>query len=404
MSIRSGLLALTSLSLVATACASGGAPDSTGFTAGTGQTTLIDALSDGEVLVAATGTLVTDGNSLELCPPRQVSGCAGIEVLESIDPFLVSEPGAIDEAQLVRIEGRYNGRRMDPTSIPQQLDPSALFGTDFTTPCEELRGADARGNPAEDLTTTVVSYTQANADTFAAWWWDSTNGVANVWFTGNPSRHRVELERLVDPAAICVLGGADYTEGHLREVQRTFSDSINSGDFSLDVAVGSIDALANRYQVTVEAIDQNALEALNERYGDALVLFAFIELLESPIESLPPYIPVGPNEIDLVTSRFRFGGGMDALGRFEVRYDPDLECFYLSNEIDRDLPVWPFGYSAGNNPIAVYDEDGNLVAAPGDQIEAGGGGIPLDRVDATNTCEATGVWVFNGDPIALQTP
>jgi len=393
-------LALASLSLVVAACTNDAAPDSTGFAAATGQTTVTVALSDGEVLVAATGTLVTDGESLELCPPRQVSGCAGIEVLESVDPSFVSEPGALDDAQVVRIEGRYNGRSLHPTSLPQRMDPQALFGTDFTTPCEELRGVDGRGNPTEGLTATVVSYTQANAGTFAAWWWDSASGVANVWFTGDASEHRAELERLVDPDPICVLGGADYTESHLREVQRAFNDS---GDISLDVAGGSIGGLANRYRVTVEATDQLTLDVLSEQYGDALVLFAFIELLESPLALLPPYIPVGPDEIDLITLSTRFGGGMDALGRFEVRYDQDLECFYLTNQLDRALPVWPFGYSAGNDPIAVYDADGKLVASPGDRIEAGGGGITLDRVDATNTCEATGVWVFNGDPISRTT-
>ena len=68
------------------------------------------------------------------------------------------------------------------------------------------------------------------------------------------------------------------------------------------------------------------------------------------------------------------------------------------------LPVWPLGYSAEIDPVAVYDQEGNLVAVPGDNIEAGGGFVDLDRVDEPNTCEATGVWIFSSDPVVARTP
>ena len=95
---------------------------------------------------------------------------------------------------------------------------------------------------------------------------------------------------------------------------------------------------------------------------------------------------------------------MDALGRFEVAFDVDLGCFYLENEFARSLPVWPFGYSAGENPMLIFDADGKEVAAPGDRIEAGGGGADLDRVDEPNKCGTSNVWIFNGDSIRRVPP
>ncbi|MGI9609871.1 MAG: hypothetical protein ACR2NL_06215, partial [Acidimicrobiia bacterium] len=350
----------------------------------------------------ATGSLVAIGEALELCAPGQTSQCPGIEILGSIDSVFVSEPGSVGDVPVVRIEGHYDGRRLHLTGSLELVD--SFHDQDFTTPCEELQATGGQGNPDLGLVNQVVSYTQAHPDTFATWWWDGASGVANVWFTGEASAHRSELERLLDPVSVCVLGGADYTEAHLSQVRDAFYEDLNKGEIPLKVGFGSSGGLSNRVEVGVNAVDQPTLDLLRERYGEGLVVFAFMELLEAPLADLPPYIPVGPDELDLVTSEVRFGGGMNALGHFEVQFDSTLGCFYLNDQTERVLPVWQFGYSAGIDPVAVYDEDGNLVAVPGDSIKAGGGGWDLDRLDEPNTCGATRVWIFNGDPIVTSAP
>jgi len=56
------------------------------------------------------------------------------------------------------------------------------------------------------------------------------------------------------------------------------------------------------------------------------------------------------DDIELLTQPTRGGGGMDALGTFEVAFDANLNCVYFPGDGDvapdegRTAPIWPFGY------------------------------------------------------------
>jgi hypothetical protein len=113
---------------------------------------------------------------------------------------------------------------------------------------------------------------------------------------------------------------------------------------------------------------------------------------------LPEPIFAVEGDVDILTSRVRSGGGMAALGVFELRYDPELNCVYFpgSEEGDegRTVPVWPFGYSATSDPMTAYDYDGNPVVSDGDTIDLGGGFVGIEFVDG-NTCGADSVWIVS---------
>lgn len=87
---------------------------------------------------------------------------------------------------------------------------------------------------------------------------------------------------------------------------------------------------------------------------------------------------------------------MDALGRFKVQYDTELNCVYFaeSPDADRTVPVWPFGYAATSDPMTVYDYDGQEVVSAGETIELGGGGVEAGFVEGS-TCGADRAWIVN---------
>lgn len=49
-------------------------------------------------------------------------------------------------------------------------------------------------------------------------------------------------------------------------------------------------------------------------------------MMNAPLSDLPDPILAVEGDVDILTSRVRIGGGMDALGIFEVLYDPELNC------------------------------------------------------------------------------
>ena len=48
-------------------------------------------------------------------------------------------------------------------------------------------------------------------------------------------------------------------------------------------------------------------------------------------------------------------------------------CLWLGGQADRQALSWPYGYSARGNPLAVYDNAGNRVAAVGQSVTMAGG-------------------------------
>jgi hypothetical protein len=79
-----------------------------------------------------------------------------------------------------------------------------------------------------------------------------------------------------------------------------------------------------------------------------------------------------------------------------VGYDSEQNCIYLApaGEQARTVPVWPFGYSATNDPVEIFDYDGEFVAGQGHTLELGGGAVDVSLIDG-NRCGAVSAWIVN---------
>lgn len=109
--------------------------------------------------------------------------------------------------------------------------------------------------------------------------------------------------------------------------------------------------------------------------------------------------------VEILTAAAEANGGMDALGSFVLRHDPDLNCLYHDEPDNNGEPgtggrvaiLWPFGFTAAadGDGVVVFDETGMPVARTGHEFQIGGGGLPADA----EHCNAIGVWVANGSPI-----
>ncbi len=225
-----------------------------------------------------------------------------------------------------------------------------------------------------------------------------------IWPTGDDvSDHRAALEAAAgENERVCVIGGADYTEAKLLRIQKQLLDLIDIEATAMSSS--SLDTLGNRIEVTVEYLDGTTRGQIEGEFGDAVVFIPFIEVLEGAIADLPEQVAARPGDVELLTQSTRGGGGMAALGTFEVAYDPDLNCVYFPGDGDitpdegRTAPIWPFGYTAESSPLRIFDQDGRLVAREGDVIQVGGGYVGPPSDDRPEHCAATDVWIASGRP------
>ena len=351
---------------------------------------------EGAVLITAFGVVQPrDDGTLEIC---SVPGddCAGIAIAGDVAPPDTDLP-------VMRLTGWYDGGTLEVTTS-EVRDPSGFDDRDFTTPCEELRGAGGVGNPAGDSEDAVGAYLETIPDRYAGRWWDNANGVMTIWLTGDDiGDHRAALEAAAgEGARVCVIGGASYTEAELIDIQRGLVEVVDLETTAMSSS--SLNTLANRIEVMVEYLDSPTLAQIEGEYGDAVTFIAFIEVLDGTIADLPEQVAARPGDVELLTKSTRGGGGMDALGTFEVRFDPDLNCVYFPGDGDvapegsRTAPIWPFGYTAAANPLRIFDHDGRLVAREGDVIQVGGGHVGPPSDDRPENCGATDVWIMSSRP------
>jgi hypothetical protein len=356
--------------------------------------TTTDAVEAGvEVMVTASAVRQPDG-SIELCPPGMTAACPGIILVGEIDPALLATD---EETRYVRVSGRYDGHSLQPSSAPVAFEYGPASTGDFASLCPDLRGTPSV-NPDDALTQAVTDYAMSQPD-YAALWWDRERAVLTVWFKGEDvSAHQTAIADLAGEEPVCVVGGATYSEAELMEAAQLLDDFADSRGLPLATFGYGVGGLSNRIDLPLEEIDAETRSALADLVGDRVVPFPYIEMVNAPLSDLPDPILAVEGDVDILTSRVRTGGGMDALGRFEVLYDPDLNCVYFSGseegDAGRTVPVWPFGYSATSSPFIVYDYDGAAVAGEGDTVELGGGFVGTDHIDG-DTCGADGAWIVN---------
>jgi len=117
-----------------------------------------------------------------------------------------------------------------------------------------------------------------------------------------------------------------------------------------------------------------------------------------------------PFPVDILTDPAPATAGMDALGTFTLRYDPDLNCLYHLEEDNNGEPgtggrvviQWPFGYTAMHQAgkVIVFDKDSKAMAVTGIEFQMGGGGGSFDGTGIPGGCDAVGIWYANGDPLS----
>lgn len=352
---------------------------------------------EGSVLVKVTGPVqVGAGGIREICA-GQGDRCAGIRLAGK-----VHEPDS--EAAVLQVTGWYDGSEL--LVIASEIPASSAFSeSDFSTPCAGLQGR-ASVNPPDDPMNAIVAYTETIPDRYAGMWWDRANAVLTVWLTGQDiDNHRTALEQAAgNDLTVCVIDGAEYSEATLREIQtRLFEVVDQQATATWGTSVGT---LKNRVEVMMEYLDANTRSQVESEFGKAVQFYAFMEILDGVIADLPTQKPAHPGDVELLTHPNRAGGGMEALGTFELSFDADLGCAYFpGDETDaggsgRTVPVWPFGFTAESNPLRIYDQDGVLVAQEGDVIQMGGGFV--EYVTDQELCGAAGAWIMSSRPVVVE--
>jgi hypothetical protein len=360
-------------------------------------TTSVPQDSGVAVVITATAVEQPDG-SIELCPPGMTGPCPGIVLDGEIDPDLVASD---DNPVVVEVTGRYDGRSLLAGSVPIQVDHPANTPVEFDSLCPDLRGT-SRVNPDESLVEAVTNYTGGRAD-YAAMWWDRESAVLTVWFKGDDvTAHQEAIGQIAGNEPICVAGGARFSETELLEASQLLNEFVDSRGLPLATSGFGVGGVENRIDLPVEELDQETRDALAELVGERVVPHPYVYMLDASLAQLPEPVPTVEGDVEILTSRNRAGGGMDALGLFTVAYDAKLNCVFLGEgstgvepeNSGRTVPVWPFGYSATSSPLTIYDYDGNVVAGEGGEIELGGGFVDVGFVDG-NTCDAVGAWIVN---------
>ena len=67
-------------------------------------------------------------------------------------------------------------------------------------------------------------------------------------------------------------------------------------------------------------------------------------------------------------------------------------CLWTGDGPDRHALIWPDGYVARGNPVAVYDPSGSLVVVAGQKASLGGGLAP-DGTQVTGCSGLSQAWV-----------
>jgi hypothetical protein len=296
---------------------------------------------------------------------------------------------------VIQVTGFYDGKELSPTSDPVPIDYPPTADSDFSSLCPDLRGTPST-NPSPELETGIGAYVTTAPD-YAATWWDRESSILTVWFaTEDVSAHRQAIAELAGDEPVCVAGGARYSEDELLEASQLLNEIRDSRGLPIATMGYGVGGLSNRIDLPLEELDPGTKATIVEQVGDRVVLYPFMETIAAPLTDLPAPVTAVEGDVEILTSRIRVAGGMDALGLFRLKYDSELNCVYFGDgsDSDRTVPMWPFGYSATSDPMTVYDYDGNQVASEGDQLELGGGGVDGGFVDG-NLCGADSVWIVN---------
>ncbi len=316
---------------------------------------------------------------------------------------MVEGLAGLPTGSVVRVTGTYDGARLVASQPTEDVSDEFAQEPHFSSLCPDIEGT-PNLNPPDAVVEAITTYGEEHTSEFAGTWWDKQTRVMTAWFVGDDvEAHRLALAEATGGATICVAGGARFSEADLLEAANGLSAYHTSSGGPLSTDGWGVDTLGNRVAVFVDEIDEQTRSLIAAEFGERVELQAYIEMVAGTLAELPPPVPAVPGDVDIRTASTRSGGGMAALGRFVLAFDPELRCAYFGSAAgtgERVVPVWPFGYTARANPLTIYDFDGNIVAVEGDTLEVGGGNAPI--TDPKGDCGTSDAWIMSGDPLSIE--
>jgi hypothetical protein len=336
------------------------------------------------VRVAASGVVREDPRGfLEICadpaPP-----CAGVR-LEG--PALTPGP------ERVRIVGDFDGATLHATAEPEPAPDTPLGAAEFPVPCPEPGGG-WPPYPGHELSA-IAGHVEAAPDRYGGrWLGDGSVLVVAVPRGTDLAAAEAELRALDPSAPLCVTEVA-YSTAELEAARAGAQALLEQRGAAVRWSSG--DVLDNRSIVDVWRVDQATLDDIEERWGDAVEVFASFVVLDGPLARVPSRPAADdPNAVAIEVADVPSSSSLLALGRFTLYFDAAADCFVFLAGEQRVLPVWPYGTTATRTPAAVVDADGGLWQ-DGETRDVGGGVAP-GPPDPAASCGATDSWLIGAGP------
>jgi hypothetical protein len=201
--------------------------------------------------------------------------------------------------------------------------------------------------------------------------------------------------RALDPSAPLCVTEVAYSTAELENARAGAQALLEQRGATMRWSSG--DVLDNRSIVDVWRVDQATLDEIEERWGDAVAVFASFVVLDGPLAGVPPPPAVDdPNAVAIEVEDAPNPVSLSALGRFTLHYDAAADCFVFLAGEQRVQPVWRYGTTATRTPAAVVDADGARWE-DGETRDLGGGVAP-EAPDPARSCGATEAWLVAAGP------
>jgi hypothetical protein len=325
-----------------------------------------------QVTIAVSGWVGEDARGTVLCPSEFTEACPGIPTTGDLPP--TGNP--------VRATGTYDGvsLRVEAVESWTPYERDELFN-----PCTGGSGP-GTGGQSPEIQSKVEDALVGDESRMAGMW--LADGQLVVALTG-PDDELAERIRAAHHR-VCVDTGYPSSQEELITLASNISLTLmfDEGVWILDSWDSVVDGAI---RIRVEAIDTPTMNTVAGRYGEALDLTAYIEVLDAPLADLPEQQPPVPADLVIPTAGTRGGISMAAQAIDVVLIlDAEGGClFHDQGGGHRQVVVWPFGYSAvSGDPTIVYDPAGNEVARTGVPFDLGGGGADINNVDPAQRCDA----------------
>lgn len=212
---------------------------------------------------------------------RRVAALAAATLLfvTSLNAAAVTVPveTARDLAERLEIELSFRrdfGLATDVAVLTQLMtNPSAYAGSYGVALTPAELGDLQRRLEIQNQTGPVKEYAEAQP-TFAGLWRNQQRGGAlSVAFAGDAANHRAEIERLAPAGSVVDVIDVKYSWAELEQtLERVERDRLTLKDQGLWIRELGIDPRPNRVEVAVEQLNDEVVNELHARFGEAIVV------------------------------------------------------------------------------------------------------------------------------------